>query len=44
MHLTIDDKEVEVPKAQTILEEALDNGIYNPHPLCYHPDLKPAGT
>lgn len=41
--LTIDDTGVVVDNGITILEAALQNGIYIPH-LCYHPDLKPAGA
>ncbi|MBN1851061.1 MAG: FAD-dependent oxidoreductase [Deltaproteobacteria bacterium] len=41
--LTIDEKEILTQEGKTILEAALDNGIYIPH-LCYHPDLKPVGT
>jgi len=43
INLTIDDKEIEAQKNKTILEAALDGGIYIPH-LCHHPDLKPVGT
>ncbi len=43
IRLTIDDKEIETQEGRTILETALDNGIYIPH-LCHHPDLKPVGT
>ena len=41
--LTIDDKDIVVDSGTTILEAALQNGIYIPH-LCYHPDLKPTGA
>ncbi len=41
--VTIDGKEVEVPKGTTILEAAKIAGIEIPH-FCYHPGLKPAGT
>ena len=41
--LTIDDKELETVKGKTVLEAALEGGIYIPH-LCHHPDLKPVGT
>ncbi len=40
--LIIDGLEITARQGQTVLEAALDNGIYIPH-LCYHPDLKPAG-
>jgi len=43
IHLTIDDKEVEAKRGMTVLEAALDAGIYIPH-LCYHPDLPPSGA
>ena len=38
--LTIDGARVETTRGKTILEAALDAGIYIPA-LCYHPDLKP---
>lgn len=41
--IKIDGQDFSVPKSATILEVALDNNIYIPH-LCYHPDLKPAGS
>ena len=41
--LTIDGIEIAARKGETILEAALENGIYIPH-LCYHPDLPPAGV
>jgi formate dehydrogenase major subunit len=41
--LTIDGLDVGAESGATILEAALDNGIYIPH-LCYHPDLRPAGV
>jgi len=41
--LTIDGLDVSVDRSMTILEAALDNGIYIPH-LCHHPDLEPAGV
>lgn len=37
---TINGEQITAPSDQTILDAALDNGIYIPH-LCYHPDLKP---
>jgi len=40
--LTIDGLEITAPRGRSVLETALDNGIYVPH-LCHHPDLKPAG-
>lgn len=41
--LIIDGQEIQTWQGATILETALDNKIYIPH-LCYHPDLKPAGS
>ncbi len=40
--LTIDGQEVKVPQGATVLEAALQAGIYIPT-ICYHPDLKPYG-
>jgi formate dehydrogenase major subunit len=40
--LTIDGLNIIADKEMTVLEAALQNGIYIPH-LCYHPDLKPFG-
>jgi NADH dehydrogenase/NADH:ubiquinone oxidoreductase subunit G len=40
--LNIDGREVETKKGRTVLEAALEAGIYLPH-LCYHPDLSPVG-
>ncbi|MBN1254349.1 MAG: FAD-dependent oxidoreductase [Deltaproteobacteria bacterium] len=40
--LTIDGKDIEINKGKTILEAALEGGIYVPH-LCHHPDLPPTG-
>lgn len=42
MKLLIDHKIVETQVGKTILEAALDSGIYIPH-LCKHPDLEAAG-
>lgn len=42
MKLLIDNKVVEAQAGKTILEAALDSGIYIPH-LCKHPDLEAAG-
>jgi len=42
IQLYIDSREISVNENSTILEAALENGIYIPH-LCHHPDLKPAG-
>jgi formate dehydrogenase alpha subunit len=41
--LTIDGQRVTAREGMTILEAALENGIYIPH-LCYHPDLEPVGV
>lgn len=41
--LTIDGQKIQTWQGATILETALDNKIYIPH-LCYHPELKPAGS
>lgn len=38
IELTIDGQKIEVGEEKTILEAALDAGIYIPH-LCYHPQL-----
>lgn len=40
--ITVDGKPVEAENGKTVLEVALENGIYIPH-LCHHPDLKPTG-
>ncbi len=41
--LNIDGKDVKSESGKTVLEAALDNGIYIPT-LCYHPDLSPFGA
>ena len=41
--LNIDGREVKTDEGKTVLEAALDGGIYIPH-LCYHPDLNPLGS
>lgn len=41
--IRINDQDIKAQKDATILETALANNIYIPH-LCYHPDLKPAGS
>lgn len=38
----INGSKVEAKDGMTILQAALDAGVYIPH-LCYHPDLEPAG-
>ena len=40
--LTIDGRQVIADDGKTILEAALENGIYIPH-LCYHENLNPNG-
>jgi formate dehydrogenase major subunit len=40
--ITIDGAKVTTSKGTTVLQAALDNGIYIPH-LCHHPDLDPVG-
>ncbi|GAK61679.1 2Fe-2S iron-sulfur cluster binding domain protein [Candidatus Vecturithrix granuli] len=42
-HITIDDQEFLVEPGKTVLEAAIDAGIYIPN-LCYHPDLPPLGA
>ena len=41
--LNIDGKDVKSAAGKTVLEAALENGIYIPT-LCYHPDLSPFGA
>lgn len=41
--LNIDGREVETQAGKSVLDAALDAGIYIPH-LCHHPDLFPAGA
>jgi formate dehydrogenase beta subunit len=43
IELTIDGKAIKTKKGKTVLEAALEGGIYIPH-LCHHPDLRPVGT
>jgi len=43
IELRIDDKKVEVKAGATVLEAALQAGVYIPN-LCYHPDLPPIGS
>ena len=38
VHLVIDDHEIVADENKTVLEAALDNGIYIPH-LCHHENL-----
>jgi formate dehydrogenase major subunit len=42
VQLLLDGREVIAEEGKTVLDAALENGIYIPH-LCHHPDLKPAG-
>lgn len=41
--LNIDGHEVKTERGKSVLQAALDAGIYIPH-LCYHPDLSPLGA
>jgi formate dehydrogenase major subunit len=41
--LTIDGLQITTTPGKSVLEAALDNGIYIPN-LCYHPDLRPVGV
>lgn len=43
VNIEIDEKKILVEEGTSILEAALNNKIFIPH-LCYHPDLKPAGS
>lgn len=43
IHLTIDDKPIEVQDGRTILEACREHGIHIPT-LCYHPALEPYGA
>lgn len=43
IHLTIDDKQLEVHEGRTILEACREHGIQVPT-LCYHPALEPSGA
>src|SRR5574342_419151 len=43
IHLTIDDKTIEVHEERTILEACREHGIHIPT-LCYHPALEPYGA
>src|SRR5512136_356435 len=42
VHLTIDEKPIEVPEGRSLLEACRENGIHIPT-LCYHPALEPYG-
>lgn len=41
--ITIDGAEYEVPEGKTVLQAALDNGVFIPH-YCYHPHLSIDGN
>ena len=41
--LTIDGKQIRAEKGTSVLEAALQNGVYIPH-LCHHPDLPDIGA
>lgn len=41
--IIIDSKNLDVEEGITILQAALQSGIYIPH-ICHHPDLKPSGS
>src|SRR5574342_234838 len=43
IHLTIDEKQLEVHEGRTILEACREHGIHIPT-LCYHPALEPYGA
>ena len=43
IRLTIDEREIETEKGKTVLQAALEGGIYIPH-LCYHPSLSVVGA
>jgi NADH dehydrogenase/NADH:ubiquinone oxidoreductase subunit G len=43
IHLTIDDKSIEIPKDRTLLDACREHGIHVPT-LCYHPALEPYGA
>ena len=43
IHLTIDDKQLEVVEGRSLLEACRENGIHIPT-LCYHPALEPYGA
>ena len=43
INLTINNTKIKVKEGRTVLEAALDAGIYVPN-LCYHPDISPIGA
>jgi len=43
VHLTVDDKQIEVIEGRTLLEACREHNIYVPT-LCYHPALEPYGA
>ena len=42
MKFYIDDKEIEAAEGQSVLDAAIDAGVFIPH-LCRHPDLEAVG-
>jgi len=43
VEISIDGSTVQVDPSSTVLEAALEHGVFIPH-LCHDPDLKPAGV
>jgi NADPH-dependent glutamate synthase beta subunit-like oxidoreductase/ferredoxin len=43
IRLNIDNQDIEIQEGRSVLEAALDSGIYIPH-LCHHADLLPIGA
>jgi len=43
IQISIDNQQLQVEQGKTVLEAALDAGVYIPN-LCYHPDLPPLGA
>ena len=43
IQMTIDGVQITAREGQSVLEAALENGIYIPN-LCHHPDLEPIGV
>lgn len=41
--ININGRDIDTQAGSTVLQAALDSGIYIPH-LCYHPDLEPIGA
>ena len=42
MRITIDDRQIEAQEGASVLDAALEAGIFIPH-LCNHPDLEKKG-